>query len=109
MGLVYLSFTIPSKPDDMYDVKDENELQRIKDRKYPWTSPGTAPTFGNGCGAAGGSPYGCRCEDDGPVNYCYGNDKRPYGSCCGQREENVSIGWSIGIFKFQNAKLQFKT
>ena len=88
----------PSKPDDMYDVKDEDELQRIKDRKYPWTSPGTAPTFGNGCGAAGGSPYGCRCEDDGPVNYCYGNDNRPYGSCCGQREENVSIGRSNGRF-----------
>ena len=82
----------PFKPDDMYDVKDDNELQRIKEGKYPWTSPGTAPTFGNGCGAAGGSPYGCQCEDDGPVNYCYGNDDRLYGSCCGQREENVSTG-----------------
>ena len=73
----------------MYDVKDEVELQKLKDSKHPWTSPGTAPVFGNGCGAAGGSPYGCQCEDDGPVNYCYGNEDRPYGSCCGQREEEV--------------------
>ena len=25
----------------------------------PWSAPGTAPTFGEGCGANGGNPYGC--------------------------------------------------
>merc|ERR1711934_193823 len=71
----------PTLPDDMYDVTDEAELQKVKEGKHPWTSPGTAPTFGNGCGANGGNPSGCQCQEDGS-NYCYGNDNRGAGACC---------------------------
>ena len=74
---------IPPKPDEMYDAADEAELQKWKDSKHPWTSPGTAPVFGNGCGANGGNPYGCDCQENGS-NDCYGDDTRAYGSCCGK-------------------------
>ena len=75
----------------MYDdVDTDNQLQQAKDSRHPWTSPGTAPAFGNGCGAAGGSPLGCLCQEDG-VNFCYGEDDRPYGSCCGAPDENVRM------------------
>ena len=78
---------IPGEPtiaDDMYDAPSSAALQRIKLSKTPWNSPGTAPTFGEGCGASGGNPNGCQCDQEGPVNFCYGNDERPYGSCCAQ-------------------------
>ena len=26
---------------------------------HPWLAPGTAPVWGEGCGANGGNPYGC--------------------------------------------------
>ena len=29
----------------------------------PWTAPGTAPTWGEGCGASGGNPLGCGTID----------------------------------------------
>ena len=29
---------------------------------HPWNSPGSAPTWGNGCGANGGNPNGCDGE-----------------------------------------------
>ena len=32
---------------------------------HPWNSPGSAPTFGNGCGLNGGNPDGC----DGEGNF----------------------------------------
>jgi len=73
----------PTLPDNMYDVRDEDELQQWKDSKHPWTSPGSSPVFGNGCGASGGAPFGCLCQDDTPLNNCFGDDTRPYGSCCG--------------------------
>ena len=31
----------------------------------PWSSPGAAPIFGDGCGLNGGNPYGC----DGEGNF----------------------------------------
>ena len=73
----------------MYDVRDEDELQQWKDSKHPWTSPGSSPVFGNGCGAAGGAPFGCLCQDDTPLNNCFGDDTRPYGSCCGAPNAEV--------------------
>ena len=81
---------IPSKPDEMYDAADEAELQKWKDSKHPWTSPGTAPVFGNGCGANGGNPYGCDCQENGS-NDCYGDDTRAYGSCCGKVGKAILI------------------
>ena len=75
----------PTIPDDMYDATSAARLRKLKQMKTPWNSPGTAPTFGEGCGASGGNPYGCQCpQGSGPVNGCYGNEERPYGSCCAQ-------------------------
>ena len=70
----------------MYDLGGVT-LQRVLDERCPWTSPGSAPIFGNGCGAAGGNPYGCLCNDfesqEAGVFGCYGDDDRLYGACCG--------------------------
>ena len=71
------------QPDDMYDAENEAEIQKWKDKRHPWTSPGTAPIFGNGCGVQGGNPFGCNCHEEG-VNDCFGDDDRAYGSCCGK-------------------------
>ena len=30
-----------------------------KNKKMPWSSPGSAPIFGDGCGVNGGNPNGC--------------------------------------------------
>ena len=43
----------PTLPEDMYD-----EFSRHTDHG-PWSAPGTAPTWGEGCGANGGNPNGC--------------------------------------------------
>ena len=73
---------------------DEEELQRWKESRHPWSSPGTAPVFGNGCGAAGGNPYGCLCQER-PANDCYGDDNRPYGSCCDLPDEEVILSSNL--------------
>ena len=64
----------PTIPDDMYDADNSARLDALKRKKHPWTSPGTAPTFGEGCGANGGNPNGCQCKEEGPINFCYGNE-----------------------------------
>lgn len=80
---------IPGEPtlaDEMYNCGSdcsESQLENLKGQKNPWSSPGTAPVFGEGCGVNGANPHGCECHEDGPSNYCYGDDERPYGSCCG--------------------------
>ena len=30
-----------------------------KNKQNPWSSPGSAPIFGDGCGVNGGNPDGC--------------------------------------------------
>ena len=40
---------------------------------HPWGSPGSAITFGEGCGANGGNPNGCQAGEFDP---------NPYGTCC---------------------------
>ena len=42
----------PTLPEDMYDEFSRHSNQ-------PWSAPGTAPTWGEGCGANGGNPNGC--------------------------------------------------
>ena len=42
----------PTLPEDMYDEFSHHKNQ-------PWSAPGTAPTWGEGCGANGGNPNGC--------------------------------------------------
>ena len=67
----------------MYDLGGGITLQRVLDERCPWTSPGSAPIFGNGCGAAGGNPHGCLCNDfesqEAGAFGCYGDDDRLYG------------------------------
>jgi len=60
----------PTLPRDMYDDKySDKEVERIKTKKTPWNSPGSAPIEGEGCGVNGGNPEGC-------------NAGNTYGSCC---------------------------
>ena len=73
----------PTLPDEMYDANNEAQIEDAKASGHPWSSPGTAPVFGEGCGANGGNPFGCQCQEVG-TNGCYGTDDRPYGSCCAQ-------------------------
>ena len=76
---VYTNYTYipgePTLPDEMYDTDCSacKSIEETKERKHPWNAPGTAPTYGNGCGANGGNPNGCMLP---------GVDDRPYGSCC---------------------------
>ena len=60
----------PTLPSEFYDQENE------KWRRYshPWGSPGSAPVWGEGCGANGGNPNGC--------NYDGEPDPNPYGTCC---------------------------
>jgi len=78
----------PSMPDEMYDDYPLNpvEVDGVK-RWNPWSQPGSAPVFGQGCGANGGNPDGCHgCGVDGIF---YGGCKadnvetNPWGTCCG--------------------------
>ena len=85
----------PTLPDDMYTYLDcpygslgnctRPSVEDLRRLKHPWSSPGTAPIFGEGCGANGGNPHGCGCQQNRLDNLtiCSGNDARPYGSCCG--------------------------
>jgi len=87
-------------PDDMYQYLDcltgekttsagnciHHSIEELSTWRHPWSSPGTAPVFGEGCGSHGGNPYGCGCEQnrlDNMAEICSGKDDRPYGSCCG--------------------------
>ena len=40
------------EPEDMYDQFHNGK----KNKKMPWSSPGSAPIFGDGCGVNGGNP-----------------------------------------------------
>jgi len=60
----------PTLPSEFYDQEN------VKWRKYshPWGSPGSAPVWGEGCGANGGNPNGCSYDGE--------PDPNPYGTCC---------------------------
>lgn len=47
-------------PEDMYSG-GTNTWEGLEGFN-PWSSPGAAPTWGDGCGANGGNPYGCLGE-----------------------------------------------
>ena len=49
----------------------------VKPRKRvnPWSSPGAAEIYGEGCGVNGGNPNGCQGHE---------LDTNPYGTCCSQ-------------------------
>ena len=69
----------PTLPSEFYDQENE------KWRRYnhPWASPGSAPVWGEGCGANGGNPNGC--------NYDLDYDPNPYGTCCPGYEDAVIL------------------
>jgi len=50
----------------------------------PWTSPGAAPVYGNGCGLNGGNPEGCDGED------------ATFGRCCGGGDAGMGCGGYVG-------------
>merc|ERR1712029_1065059 len=50
----------------------------------PWTSPGAAPVYGNGCGLNGGNPDGCDGED------------ATFGRCCGGGDKGMGCGGYVG-------------
>jgi len=80
----------PTLPWNMYDTWSSNKkVAEIKRKGYPWTSPGSAPTYGEGCGANGGNPHGCQDSRHSSV------DLRPYGSCCAQEVDNCG-GYNFG-------------
>lgn len=96
----------PTIPDDMYHATSYAKIQALKRLKHPWTSPGTAPTFGEGCGASGGNPNGCQCKEEGPVNFCYGNEERPYGSCCAQTDYGIPRVDGCGGFAYGKSAME---
>ena len=53
-------------PEDMYD-QWASRKPSSEAGLHPWNAPGTAPTFGNGCGVNGGNPNGC--DGEGRINY----------------------------------------
>ena len=71
----------PTLPNEMYD--QWANIKKIKKKKHPWTAPGSAPAFGEGCGVNGGNPNGCKIPNI---------DTRPYGSCCAQ------VGYRCGAY-----------
>merc|ERR1712061_842618 len=82
-GLVafFTNYTVVQEatlPEEFFDNSARRETEA---GLHPWNSPGSAPTFGNGCGANGGNPSGCQCQEDGSNN-CYGSDDRGAGACC---------------------------
>ncbi len=56
-------------------IPDADESAPFFERT-PYFAPGTAPIWGEGCGANGGNPQGCNAGDE---------DSSPYGTCCGGR------------------------
>ena len=69
------------EPEDMYD---ENYVKKNKDKMHPWSSPGSAPVFGDGCGANGGNPNGCDGMND------------LFGTCCGACKPDCGCGGYVG-------------
>ena len=58
-------------PDEMYDEwSHPDDYPRILSN--PWASPGTAPIWGEGCGANGGNPLGCGRDGIEILIYFYG-------------------------------------
>ena len=45
---------------------DDSVRRETKGGLHPWNSPGSAPTFGNGCGVNGGNPDGCEANGGNP-------------------------------------------
>ena len=64
-------------------VKIEGE-----ERYNPWSQPGTAPVYGEGCGANGGNPNGCNGDNE---------DSSSFGTCCGGSQKNGH--WKSGKYK----------
>jgi len=94
-------FPGPSMSDEMYDDYKLNPIKVDGVRRWnPWTQPGMAPVFGQGCGANGGNPDGCHgCGLDGIF---YGGcnadtvETNPYGTCCTKAQSGIGCGGYVG-------------
>ena len=60
-GLVafFTNYTVVEKRTLPKKYLDNSARSQTAVGLHPWNSPGSAPTFGNGCGANGGNPNGC--------------------------------------------------
>jgi len=79
-------FTNYTSVPEMTIDKEFLDSRRIRSSAglHPWTSPGAAPTYGNGCGLNGGNPDGCDGEDD------------VFGRCCGGGKSGGGCGGYVG-------------
>ena len=67
----------------------------------PWTSPGAAPVFGNGCGLNGGNPGGCDGEgEESSLTLDYVRNVNvldaTFGRCCGGGDAGMGCGGYVG-------------
>jgi len=81
-------------PSEMYDhiyngplIKSMTWEVNGENRLNPWTQPGTAPVFGEGCGSNGGNPTGCAGDEI---------DTNPYGTCCTKAKGGIGCGGYVG-------------
>jgi len=93
-GLVafFTNYTVVQEatlPEEFFDNSARRETEA---GLHPWNSPGSAPTFGNGCGANGGNPNGCIGEDN------------VYGRCCGGAPKKDGSGWKPGCGGYVGGK-----
>ena len=61
----------PFLPQEMYhNPSDSAGYEHFINERHPFSAPGTARVFGNGCGVPGGNPWGCWYNDQLPYGYC---------------------------------------
>merc|ERR1712241_1049789 len=83
----------PSMSEEMYSDKRVSIKYEGEERYNPWSQPGTAPIYGQGCGANGGNPNGCNGD-----HY----DPSPFGTCCGGGRKNGQ--WKSGCGGYTGGK-----
>jgi len=81
----------PSMSEEMYYNGRVSTKIDGEEQYNPWSQPGTAPVYGEGCGLNGGNPNGCR-----------GVDPSPFGTCCGGGKSNGQ--WKAGCGGYTGGK-----
>lgn len=78
--------TLPTKMYGKFKLSNSSECGN-----HPWLAPGTAPVWGEGCGANGGNPNGC----DGLPKL--------FGRCCGGKPDSCG-GYAMGKSAMEHYK-----
>lgn len=91
-GLVawFTNYTVVQEATLPEEFFDNSARRKTKVGLHPWNSPGSAPTYGNGCGANGGNPNGCIGTDN------------VFGRCCGGKMKKGK--WIIGCGGYVGGK-----